>query len=364
MKDLLDVAGTTKTCGSPHVLGKCAASQDSVVVQRLRDAGAVIIGKTHLTELAFSGIGHIQHYDTPLSPFGRVPGGSSSGSGVAVSVGFVPAAIGTDTGGSVRIPAAWCGVTGFKPTVGKVPTDGCQCLSESFDSIGPLANSVEDRALLFRVMAGDQQAEIPLKPANTTSSRFLVPNLPFERVEDGVLAAFEAALAALQAAGASFVHAEVPELKLSWFPTKKVICVEAAATLAAISDHGDTDKLVSARIQRGAETKAVEYSHAISELCSLRAAVDRATVGFDAMLMPPVAITLPTLEHVLSSPEAMLETARACSSLSHIANGLKRCALSVPCHAEGCLPVGLMVISETNGDKGVLGCCCFRRGGA
>ncbi len=212
IKDLFDVAGEPTRAGSKILAEEAApATADAAVVRRLRAAGAVIVAKTNMTEFAFSGIGANPHFGTPGNPRdrARVPGGSSSGAAVAVGDGLCDIGIGTDTGGSVRIPAGLCGLVGFKPSRQRVPTDGAFPLSKTLDSIGPIANSVEDCAKADAVMAGEKFA--PLEPIALGGLSFgIAEGLPLDRLDDTVAAAFVSAVARLDRAGVRVCHEAVP----------------------------------------------------------------------------------------------------------------------------------------------------------
>ncbi|WP_343587582.1 amidase, partial [Herbaspirillum sp.] len=215
VKDLFDVAGETTLAGSVVLRGKPAAAANAVVVQNLINAGAVVIGKTNMTEFAYSGLGINPHYGTPQNAWqrgvdgGRIPGGSSSGAAVSVTDGMACAAIGSDTGGSVRIPSALNGLTGFKPTASRVSMKGVLPLSQYLDSIGPLAASVECCAIMDAVLSGaDYFAPIahPLR-----GLRLLAPtNVVLDGMDEQVGAAYQAALGKLSAAGAVIVEQPVP----------------------------------------------------------------------------------------------------------------------------------------------------------
>src|SRR5690606_13250834 len=213
IKDLFDVAGETTLAGSVARQGEPAADEHAVVVQRLLAAGAVIVGRTNMVEFAYSGLGINPHYGTPRNPWdratGRIPGGSSSGAAVSVSDGMAAGAIGSDTGGSVRIPAALCGLTGFKPTARRIPMQGVLPLSRHLDSVGPIAPSVACCALLDAVMAGEPP-EVPA-PASLRGLRLAVPvTLALDGMDDTVAAAFERARDRLARAGALVQEIEVP----------------------------------------------------------------------------------------------------------------------------------------------------------
>ena len=212
IKDFFDVAGEATTAGSSMLRGAPPAEADAPVVGRLRAAGAVILGKTNMTEFAFSGLGLNPHWGTPgnARDRARLPGGSSSGAGVAAALGIGEIAIGTDTGGSVRIPAALNGVAGFKPSARRVPREGAFPLSYTLDSIGPLAPSVTLCALADSVMAGEPPAE--LEPASLAGRTVAVVEDFLDGTEPEVAAAFEASLGRLQAAGVRITAAATGDL--------------------------------------------------------------------------------------------------------------------------------------------------------
>ena len=210
IKDLFDVAGEATRAGSKILAEEAApAKADAVVVQRLRAAGAVIVAKTNMTEFAFSGIGANPHFGTPGNPHDRkrVPGGSSSGAPVTVADGMSEIAIGTDTGGSVRVPAGLCGLVGFKPSRQRVPTDGAFPLSKTLDSIGPIAKTVTDCAKADAVMAGE--TFVPLEPIELAGLKLGVAvGLPLEGLDDTVAGAFSAAMSRLSSIGMNVMPAE------------------------------------------------------------------------------------------------------------------------------------------------------------
>ncbi|MFM8613995.1 MAG: amidase family protein, partial [Alphaproteobacteria bacterium] len=211
VKDLYDEAGITSRSGSVVLKGSAPAKLDASTVQRLRRAGFVVIGRTNMVEFAFSGLGVNPHYGTPKSPWdratGRLPGGSSSGAGVAVADGMGFVGLGTDTGGSCRIPAALCGVVGWKPTARRVPITGILPLSPSLDSAGPLARSVADCALIDGFMAGEEAPKPPAPPA-MQSLTFALPRGTYltDGMDGHVAAAFETALRKLSLAGARIIE--------------------------------------------------------------------------------------------------------------------------------------------------------------
>src|SRR5690348_13997960 len=214
IKDLFDIAGEVTTAGSTILRDRPPTAADAVAVARLRSAGAVVIGRSNMTEFAFSGIGINPHYGTPANPYDRgsrrIPGGSSSGAAVSVSDGMAAFALGTDTGGSVRIPAALCGVAGFKPTASRVPREGAFPLSTTLDSVGPLAPTVACCATVFQVLAAEPPRA--LEPAVLSGMRLGVPkNYMLEDLDVEVMEAFQSALQRLSRRGAKIVDIAVPE---------------------------------------------------------------------------------------------------------------------------------------------------------
>ncbi len=216
IKDLFDIAGEVTTAGSLVLRGAAPASSDAPAVARLRAAGFIPIGRTNMTEFAFSGLGINPHYGTPANAYdrkaARIPGGSSSGAAVSITDGMAFGALGTDTGGSCRIPAALCGIVGFKPTARRVPTQGAFPLSSSLDSVGPLAASVQCCAVLDAVLAGEASCELPAFPLEAL--RLAVPQtMMLEGLEPAVARAFDRALAAIGKAGARIFDIPLRELE-------------------------------------------------------------------------------------------------------------------------------------------------------
>lgn len=214
LKDLFDVAGETTLAGSKALRDAAPARKDAAIVQRLKAAGAVLVGRTNMTEFAFSAIGYNPHYGTPGNPWdrARVPGGSSSGAAVSVADGMCVAAIGSDTGGSVRIPAALCGLVGFKPTQARVPLEGALPLSTTLDSIGPLARTIADCALVDALLAGESPS-VP-ESIGPAGLHLAVPKtLVLDDLDRDVGTSFERALGALSRAGARITEIDMPELR-------------------------------------------------------------------------------------------------------------------------------------------------------
>jgi aspartyl-tRNA(Asn)/glutamyl-tRNA(Gln) amidotransferase subunit A len=359
IKNLCDVAGETTLSGSRALDDAPAARQDAPVVARLRAAGAVIVGSTNMSEFAFSGVGFNPHYGTPGNPADRkrVPGGSSAGAAVSVADRMAVAALGTDTGGSVRIPAAVCGIVGFKPTARRVPIDGVVPLSTSLDSIGPLANSVECCAIVDAVFAAEPVVVPDAVPL--AGLRFGVPRqFVLDELDPVVEAAFERACRALVAAGVSVEYVDLPQLEE--LPTINAKGGFAASEAFAwhqklISRRGkDYDPFVYPRIMRGKEMSAADYIDLLAARTDLIERVSAVTSNYDAVIMPTCAIVAPTLDEV-STPEGFTRKNMLLLRNTTVGNFLDRCGISLPCHAAGELPVGFMLMGEAMADKRVLG---------
>lgn len=356
IKDLFDVAGEPTTCGGVVYRDAPPAEKDAEIVRRLRAAGAVIIGKTNMTEMAFSGIGLNPHYGTPANPFDRtrVPGGSSSGAAVAVAEGLCEMAVGTDTGGSTRIPAAFCGLVGYKPTQSRVPRDGAMALSYTLDSVGPIVRSVADAALLDSCLAGE--ADIPPMPADPAQIRLALPlGRLFEKLDADVTDTFERAVKRLLDSGASIVDIDIEPLlarldeivALGSFSAIEAAC-EHAAALEAQPDR--IDRRVLARIRGGSNVPASRYVR----MKQLREAVvrdaTRLLARYDALLLPTVATVAPSIA-VLEGSDAEFSSANmlALRNTSQF-NMLDCCAISLPLRTHH-LPVGLMLVGAQGADR-------------
>ncbi len=351
IKDLLDVAGETTLAGSVVLADQPPAVADAPVVARLRTAGAAIIGKTNMTEFAFSGVGINPHYGTPPNPHdpARIPGGSSSGAAVSVANGSCVAAIGSDTGGSIRIPAALCGLVGFKPTMRRVPTAGMVLLSSTLDTLGPITTSVEDCLLLDRLIA-DQ----PLALAETQLSglRFAVPeDLVMDDIDDSVARAFTNTLSRLSAAGAEIIEIPMPMLSEA-AEINRFSPIEAYALhQSRLAHEADRyDPRVAHRMRLGAGSTSEDLRRLHSARRDWIAAVERALRGHDAMLMPTVPIVAPRTEALLASDSAFFEANRLLLRNPSLVNLLDGCALTLPCHRAGDLPVGLTIAGTALSD--------------
>lgn len=358
VKDLFDVAGQTTSAGSALLRTAPPATADAAVVSRLKSAGLVIIGRTHMSEFAFTGLGLNPHYPPLPNPTSkdRVPGGSSGGAAVSVALGQALAALGTDTGGSVRIPAAFCGLVGFKPTQRRVSRAGVYPLAPSLDSVGPIARTVDCCRRIDAVIADEEAA-----PRRTASIRDAVIGVPdqdiLEDPEPAVAEAFAAALARLERAGA--VLRSVSFSPLADLP--RLSSRGALANAEAFAFHRrsgtldraeEIDSEVRARILLGGEMSAADYLDLLEARRVLRATADALTSGLNALALPVTPGRAPKFAD-LSSPEAFRrENARALR-LPSVFNFLDRCAISLPMATEGA-PAGLMLVGETLGDGPLL----------
>jgi aspartyl-tRNA(Asn)/glutamyl-tRNA(Gln) amidotransferase subunit A len=357
IKDLFDVAGEPTRAGSKILAEEAApATSDAAIVRRLRAAGAVIVAKTNMTEFAFSGIGANPHFGTPGNPHDRacVPGGSSAGAPVAVADGMCDISIGTDTGGSVRIPAALCGLVGFKPSRQRVPTEGAFPLSYTLDSVGPIARSVEDCAKADAVMAGEEY--VPVKPAALAGLRFgVAEGLPLDKLDDTVAAAFKAALGRLDDAGARVSRETLPLFD-------DMVAVNAKGGISppeACAVHrdrmkrraGDIDPNVRARIERGCAVSAADYVEMVRDRAKLVRAMDARLAMLDALLMPTTSIVAPTIAEV-AYPQVFATRNAALLRNTNIVNFFDLCAITLPLAAP--LPVGLMLIGRNGDDRRLL----------
>ena len=358
IKDLFDVVGETTLAGSTALADHPPATRDAPIVRRLRAAGAVIVGRTNMVEFAYSGLGLNPHYGTPGNPFdrARVPGGSSSGAGTSVAYGMAAAAIGTDTGGSVRIPAAFCGLAGFKPTQSRITRAGAVPLSTSLDSIGPLAASVDCCALVDAVLAGEDP--VPLAELPLAGLRFAVPTgFLLDGLAPVVATAFGRALKRLADAGARIVEAPMVVLErvLEIHRLGGVAAPEAFAWhRALLARAGDRyDQRVRARLEAAGGTSAADYIGALEFRAARIAEFDQATLPYDAVLAPTVAIPPPRQDELTRDEDYLRINGQVLRNTT-IFNLLDRCALSLPIQAPGELPVGLMLVGERNGDRRLL----------
>lgn len=361
IKDLFDVAGKVTKSGAALRRDAEPAERHATVVARLAQAGAVLIGHTNMTEFAFSGLGLNPHFGTPSSPWDRdsrrIPGGSSAGAGVSVADRMAVAALGTDTGGSIRIPSAFCGLTGFKPTAERIPAEGAFPLASSLDSSGPLAASVTCCAIIDAILAGEDRPLPEAVPAQ--SLRFAVTqSLVLDGADEHVKSTYFRTLDRLRDAGATIEEIEIPEfLELAHINRKGgLVCAEAYAehrdTLA--SREAEYDPRVASRILRGKDIDCADYIELHAERQRWGMAVEARLQGYDALLMPTVPVIAPTIEALEASDEAYFAANGLILRNPTLINFLDGCALSLPCHAPGEAPVGLMVAGAAFSDEHIL----------
>jgi aspartyl-tRNA(Asn)/glutamyl-tRNA(Gln) amidotransferase subunit A len=358
IKDLFDIKGQVTRAGSRALDDSPLAQADATVVARLRRAGFVVIGRTNMTEFAYSGIGINPHYGTPKSAWqrsvGHVPGGSSSGAAVSIADGMAYGALGTDTGGSCRIPAAFNGIVGFKPTQRRVPLDGGVPLSFTLDSFGPLARSVSCCAILDAVLA--DEPVVPLRPRPIKGMRLAVPTtIVLDDLDDAVAQTFERALATLSRQGALIERIEVPEfLDIGVMNTKGGF--SAAESYAwhrfLITSKGDVyDPRVAVRILRGESMSAADYVDLLGARRSMIARIETRIAPYDALVMPTTANTPPRIADLVADDKAFTtQNLRALRNPSLI-NMIDGCSISLPAQREGEVPVGMMLAAAGGSDR-------------
>ncbi|WP_407113638.1 amidase [Bradyrhizobium sp. LMG 9283] len=357
IKDLFDIKGQVTRAGSRALDDSPAAEQDAATVARLRKAGFVLIGRTNMTEFAYSGIGINPHYGTPKGAWnraeGHVPGGSSSGAAVSVLDGMAHGALGTDTGGSCRIPAAFNGIVGYKPTQRRVPLDGSVPLSFSLDSIGPLARSVSCCAILDAVLANEPI--VALKPRPVKGMRLAVPTtIALDGLDAEVSETFERALKTLADHGAIIERIEMSEFH-DIGPMNAKGGFAASESYAwhryLITSKGDVyDPRVSVRIMRGEAQSAADYIDLLNERRSLIARVNARIAPYDALVLPTAANTPPKISDLADDKAFTTQNLRALRNCTLI-NMIDGCAISLPCHRAGDVPVGLMLAGAGGSDR-------------
>ncbi|HUB95536.1 MAG TPA: amidase [Stellaceae bacterium] len=359
IKDLFDVAGERTLAGSKALDDAPLAERDAVVVARLKAAGAVLVGRTNMTEFAYSGVGINPHHGTPGNPYdrSRVPGGSSSGAGVSAKDGSSVVAIGTDTGGSVRIPAALCGLVGFKPTQARVPLAGAFPLSGTLDSIGPLARTVSCCAIADAVLAGQPPVLPPAVPVG--GLRLAIPRtIMLDGMDDAVARAFAGATTALARAGAHI--ADIPLAEFVDYATINATGGFSAAEAftwhrTLMERRGrDYDPRVRVRIERGRSMTAADYVTLLADRRDFIAKIDARTDGFDALICPTVPIVAPPKAAFADDAEFARLNVLLLRNPS-IINFLDRCALTLPIETPGEAPVGLMLVGRHLEDRRLLG---------
>ena len=362
VKDLYDVAGQPSTAASRSMAGATPADADCPAVARLRAAGAALIGHTNLTEFAFSGVGINPHHGTPLNattlaldPIPRIPGGSTSGGAVSVATGAAWAALGSDTRGSIRVPAALHGLVGFKNTQSLTPTAGCLPLSFTLDTACAITRSVGDAALLHQLLSA--QPVRPLQPRAASRLRLAVPQGPMlEQLDASVARAFERCLAALRGAGAQVSDVRLPDSVDAPACSARISAAEAWAWhRGRLDSHAqDYDPRVLARVRMGADIGAADYIDLLHQRRDWIAQVQQLAHDIDAFICPTVPVVPPALQPLLDDDGTFFATNALLLRNPSLVNYLDGCALSLPIHAGGELPVGLMVWAGALADQRVL----------
>jgi aspartyl-tRNA(Asn)/glutamyl-tRNA(Gln) amidotransferase subunit A len=356
LKDLFDIAGEPTPAGSKVLAEASPATENAAVVQRMLNAGFIAMGRVNMTEFAFSGLGINPHYGTPTSPWdrgsARIPGGSSSGTAVAVADGMAVAGLGTDTGGSCRIPAAFCGVVGYKPTARRVPITGVLPLAPSLDSVGPLASTVRCCAAIDAILAGEPP--IVPAPAPLAGLRLAVPeNMVLDGMDQTVASAFDRALSVLSGAGARITRVRFPAFEAAAAVNGKggYAASEAYAWHRALlaSKGSGYDPRIRVRIMRGEGFSAADYLDLALARARIVTEFDTATRDFDCVVMPTVPIVAPRIVD-LDDERDYNRINMLILRNTALGNFLDRCAVSIPCHQPGDAPVGLMLMGETMGD--------------
>jgi len=358
LKDLLDIEGRVTTSGSLFWRER-VSPVTATVVRRLTAAGMIPLGKTHMVEFAFGSWGTNAAMGTPWNPWDlrtpRAPGGSSSGSAVAVAAGLAPAAIGSDTGGSVRIPAGLCGLVGLKTTVGHVSNYGVLMLSDTLDTLGPMVRDVEDAALLFAAMHGpdtDDPATLPHPPVDVLSSLkggvaglrlAVLPEADLGEVDPEVAKSFAAALETFRAQGARIdvLPLPVPYTALADV-AGKIIAAEGYELHRGWIDRDDLpfDPDVRDRFRSARDMATADYIHLMSERRRTRRAVDRLLRDFDGLLLPTTPLPAVPLSEIDQKKAPM-------SRLTRPVNVLDLCGLALPCgFSRGGLPISLQIVGR------------------
>jgi aspartyl-tRNA(Asn)/glutamyl-tRNA(Gln) amidotransferase subunit A len=356
IKDLYDVAGEVTRAGSRVLADEGRrATADAPVITRLREAGAVIVAKTNMSEFAFSGVGTNRNFGTPGNPFdrARVPGGSTSGGAVAVADGMCEIAIGTDTGGSTRIPAALCGIVGWKPSKQRIPTDGAFPLSFTLDSIGPMGRTVADCAATDAIMAAEPVPS--LQPASLSGLRFGIwQGMPFDGIDKTVSAAWSAAVAGLTQAGVRFSDETIALLddmaqvnaKGGFSPVESY----AIHRERLKRDPEGIDPHIRARIERGGGVMAADYIDMVLGRQRLARAMDARLAGLDALVLPTTPIVAPTIAEVADPDVFARKNALLLRNTSPI-NFFGLCAISLPLPPQDGLSSGLMLVARNGADR-------------
>ncbi|WP_170517069.1 amidase [Ruegeria atlantica] len=352
-KDLFDTAGIGTESGSALLKGRVPET-DAVVVRNATALGAVCLGKTHMSELAFSGLGLNPITGTPpcVDDVEAVPGGSSSGAGASVAWGLAAGGMGSDTGGSVRIPAAWNNLVGLKTTAGRISLEGVVPLCLRFDTAGPLTRSVEDAAHMLALLEGDTPAD--LRGASLKGRRFAdLQNVAKDDLRDAPRKAFDDAVDRLRDAGAEVVPLEVPELDEAMGLSGILYTTEAYGLWRDVIE-ANPDAMypeILARFRAGKNNSGPDYVAAWSNLKACRAAWDAATSGFDAVLAPTAPILPPNLDRLMKDHDYYVTENLLALRNTRIGNLMGLAALTLPTGTPGC---GLMMLGYPGSEEVLL----------
>ena len=360
VKDLFDVVGQVTAAGSTVLAGAPPARDDATAVARLRTAGAMLVGRTNMVEFAFSGVGTNPHYGTPVNPSDthteRIPGGSSSGAAVSVATGAALVGLGSDTGGSIRIPAALCGIVGFKSTARLVPTSGAIPLSSSLDTVGALTRSVRDAVTVHEILSA---RTVPLIGKPLSSCRLAVARTVMQdALSSTVATAFERSLQVLRQAGAHIEEIALHEID-------ELASINATGGLSAAQSHAwhrklladheaEYDPRVALRILRGACMSAADYIDLLAARQDWIGRMQLRLAEFDAVLSPTVPIVAPSIASVIDNDDEFFRVNSLLLRNTSVVNMLDGCAISLPCHSPDELPVGLMIWHAALHDDTVL----------
>ena len=362
-KDLVDVAGVETTMAARALEGR-VPEHDGLLLQRATQAGTVFLGKTNMTEFAFSGLGINTTHGTPANArdaaVARIPGGSSSGAGVAVARGLGPVAIGSDTGGSVRIPAALNGVVGLKTTIGALPMDGVMPLASLFDTIGPLTGDVADAAAMWSVLSSRPMAD--LNGARIRGKRLVAVASPmWQGIDEGVDRSCREALSRLEAAGAIIEWQDVDEFQDAMNVAGRLITTDAWSCWSEVVSEAPEKiypfmlpRFLSGKVQAGHEVLSI-----LRELDSLASRLHRRMGGCDALVAPTVRASAAKIADLLGDEKAYRQANAAMLGNTTPGNLLKVCAITLPCgHDASGMPAGLMLMQRPGREEALLRLAC------
>jgi aspartyl-tRNA(Asn)/glutamyl-tRNA(Gln) amidotransferase subunit A len=365
VKDLYDVKGMATTAGTRLLAGNIAA-EDGAPVRRLSAAGMVLLGKTYTVQFAFGGVGINHDHGTPHNPWSSTPlapGGSSSGSGVAVGAALAPMALGSDTGGSIRIPAALCGTVGLKTTVGRISRAGVYPLSWTLDTVGPLTRSVEDAALVYQALQGSDPADettvgvpthdvVPTLKAGVKGLRLAFgETLFFDDVDPEITAAVREAGSVLRGLGASVDSVATPEVSEAMAEQRRAAMIAAEALAVngrMVAEQFDAlDPVVAHRLKLGHGLSATDYVVVLRQWNALRARMTRTLADVDALIVPTTMIPPRPIAAIDATPETYGDANMRYLRNTAVGNILGLCAVALPCgFTKDGLPIGLMIYAK------------------